>query len=402
MKSTKCKRKRLAFAVTGAVFVLCLAAVLILAAVSAGIAAALPAENAARRFGGESAQMSVFFPADAPYGITSVPSLERQIDEAMTEASLTAPVGARLWLHTYSAETETSVTTERGSVRVAATVCGGDYFMIHDPVFVSGAALTETAAGDGAAVLDERAAFALFGATNVAGSVVFIDGQPYTVAGVTAVPESRFFDGYGETPRIFVLYSSALGRSVQKITAWSAVLPEPIDGFAAELTKELLGGYDTAVTVENSDRFTAESLWELSRTRETLAVREEAIAFPYWENEARVAAYRASVCLTAQIACAVPMALILILWIGMLWKPTERALARGRDTVKDKAETAWERVTIPETRKQKPKKEKKEKPPKVKKEKAAKPKKEKKTKSGKASPESAEIQEEIPHSSPVE
>lgn len=346
MKHTPEKLKRITFAVTGGVFLLCLAAVLILAARTAGIAAALPAENAARRFGGECAQTSVFFPGDASFGITSIPSLERQIDEAMTEASLTAPAGARLWLHAYSGETEAAVTTDRGTVRAAATVCGGDYFMIHSPVFLSGAALTETAAGDGAAVLDERAAFALFGATDVAGSVVFIDGQPYTVAGVTAVPESRFFDGYGKTPRIFVLYSSALGRSVQQITAWSAVLPEPIEGFAAGLTKDLFGGYETAVTVENSARFTPESLWELSRTRETLAVRTEAIAFPYWENEARVAAYRASVCLTAQTVCAVPMAMILLLWIGMLWQPTERALARGRDAVKNKAETAWERITI--------------------------------------------------------
>ncbi len=390
------KLKGITFAVTGALFAACLAAVLILAAVTAGIARALPAENAARRWGEGNAQISVFFPADASYTTGNVPSLTRQIDEAMTEASLTAPVGARLWLHAYSTEITASVSTDRGSVNATATVCGGDYFQIHDPVFVSGTAVTETAAGDGAIVLDERAAFALFGAVNVTGSTVFINEQPYTVAGVTAVPESRFYDGYGEGARIFVLYSSPLGRSVSRISAWSAVLPEPIDGFAANLTEELFAGHDTAVTVENSARFTAASLLQMTKERETLGIRTSAITFPYWENEARVAAYRASVCLTAQIVLAVPMGLILLLWIALLWKPTEKLLARGRDTVKDKAETAWERVTIPETRKQKPKKEKKEKPPKVKKEKAAKPK------SGKASPESAEIQEEIPHSSPVE
>lgn len=355
MKHRSLSRRGLTLTVTGALFALCLAAVLFLSAAAAGIARALPAENAARRWGDGSAQISVFFPADAACSTGSIPSLTRQIDEAMTEASLVAPVSARLWLHAYSTETAAAVSTENGSVNVTATVCGGDYFILHDPVFVSGAAVTETAAGDGAVVLDERAAFALFGATNVTGSHVFIAGQPYTVAGVTAVPESRFYDGYGEGARIFLLYSSPLGRTVSRITAWSAVLPEPIDGFAASLTEELFDGYDTAVFVENSDRFSLSSLWETARVRETLVVRDAAIAFPYWENEARVAQYRASVLLTAQVCIAVPMAAILLLWIALLWKPTENALARGRDTVKEKAENAWEKITIPETRKKKPK-----------------------------------------------
>ena len=56
-------------------------------------------------------------------------------------------------------------------------------------------------------------------------------------------------------------------------------------------------------------------------------MREKAIAFPWWENEARVAAYRASVLLTALACAAVPMGLILLLWIALLWKPTETLLA---------------------------------------------------------------------------
>lgn len=356
MKHRSLSRRRLLLAVTGAIFAVCLAAVLILTAVVAGIARALPAENAASRFGGDFAQMSVFFPADAAYSTGSIPSLTRQIDEAMTEASLTPAAGARLWLHAYSTETPASVMTDYGSANVTATVCGGDFFGIHNPTFLSGAAVTETAAGDGAVVLDERAAFALFGAINVTGSTVFIGQQPYTVAGVTAVPESRFYDGYGDVPRIWVLYTSPLGRSVSQITTWSAVLPEPIDGFAADLTDELFGGHETAVTVENSARFSLPALWELSHNRETLAVRTAAIVFPYWENEARVAQYRASLCLTAQTVLSVPMALSVILWIILLWHPTETLLARGRDAVKDTAETAWERITIPETRKKKTKK----------------------------------------------
>ena len=85
-------------------------------------------------------------------------------------------------------------------------------------------------------------------------------------------------------------------------------------------------------------------------------MRTAAITFPYWENEARVAQYRASACLTAQTVLAVPMLLTVILWIILLWHPTEILLARGRDAVKEKAETAWERITIPETRKKKAKK----------------------------------------------
>lgn len=300
--------------------VLLLAALLIaMAALGARrreIAEALPDQNAAARWGGDAVQMSVFFPADRPYPVSSVPYLARQLDDTMTAASLDAPAGGRLWYHAYSTETETSLSTDRTSLSVLATVYGGDFFRIHPPTLLSGSIPAEGAAGDGSVFLDERAAFALFGAVDVAGSTVFLGGQPYTVCGVTVPQENEFYDGWGEIPRIFVLYTSAFGRGITDARVWEAVLPEPVGGFGRSAAETVFAGYEGFVLVENSARFSLGALRTLSEERETLGVRTSAITYPFWENIARVAEYRASVLLTAQTVLAVPAALLLLAGIA--------------------------------------------------------------------------------------
>ncbi len=326
----------------------------VLEIVRGNIAESLPDQRAAARWGGGSAQVSVFFAADRPYSVSAMQGVARQIDDTLTDASLSPPEGGRLWYHAYSTEREAYIMTDRDGFTATATLIGGDYFFIHEAEMISGAILGTGAAADGAVVLDENAAFRLFGALDVVGSTVTVEDQYYTVAGVCRVPENRFYDGYGDAPRIYLTYSSAAGRNTSSVTAWEAVLPNPTRGFAAGVAADLFGGYEkTAVQVENSARFTIPALWKLMGERKTQGVRTSAITYPWYENVARVAEFTASAYLKAQAILLGCAAVLLLVVIGALWKPTERAITRLSGWTRNKWDDAWEWLTIPEVRKKK-------------------------------------------------
>ena len=351
MKLNLTKRQRIFWIVLFSSIAVALCAILLLEIGRGRVAKSLPDQLAAERWGEDSVQMSVFFAADRPYSVSAIQGVSRQIESALTDASLEAKGQGRLWFHAYSTERETYIETSRATFTVTATLIGGDYFYVHTPDLVSGAPLTDDAAGDGAVFLDETAAFALFGAVDVAGSTVQVDGISYTVAGVFRVPENRFYDGYGKTPRIYLTYSSAFGRNVSDVTVWEAVLPEPVEGFARGTVRKVFDGYkDSAVTVENSARFSIPALWEITLRRDTLGVRTSSITYPWFENVARVAEYKASSYLLWEIVFASVALVGVIVLIGALWHPTERALSRLKTAAGEKRDDLWEYMTIPAVR----------------------------------------------------
>lgn len=351
MKLNLTKRQKLFWSIWGTVLAVLLIALLTLETVRQGIGGALPDQCAADRWGGNSSQMSVFFDADRPYSVSSVQGVSHEINASLEDASLEAAGEGRLWYQAYSTERETYIETERETFTVTATLVGGDYFHIHVPMLVSGAPLGDGAAADGSVFMDEVTAFRLFGAVDVAGSTVKVADVSYTVSGVFRVPENRFYDGYGDTPRIYLTYSSAFGRSVSDVSVWEAVLPEPVEGFAKGLVADIFGGYkDSAVTVENSARFSIPAVWDLILRRDTLGVRTSSVTYPWFENVARVAEYKASSCLIAEAVLLAFVLVAVIVAIGGVWKPAERAIGRMTRAIIEKWNDLWEYMTIPAVR----------------------------------------------------
>ena len=350
---TKPKVIRRAAILSAAALVLLLAAAGLLTAARVRLGRSLTDQRAAERWGGaSSAQLSCFFAAGRGPSFDSLYGVARRIDEALSAASLRAEDGARLWYAAASAETTLYASTTRGSATLQATVFFGDYFYIHQPELVSGGYLAAGGANAGYIFLDENAAWRLFGALDVAGMTVTIADTEYVVCGIGRVPHGTVYDeAYGDAPRAWLLSDSAAGARAETADVYEAVLPDPIDGFAADV---LAGQFSSdAVLVENSARFTLSALWEGISARKTLGVRTSPVTYPWWENRARVAEYRATSYLIASAWLAGAALLLVLVWLVVLYKPFCALLSRAVRAARDGVEEGWRRLTVPKTKKEK-------------------------------------------------
>lgn len=349
MKSSKL---RIALTVSGILLAALLIAAGVLEIVRRETASSLPDQLAAQRWGGESAQLSCFFAEGEGYDVSRILAVEKSVDDALIEASLAAEDGARLWYHVYSTETSLYGAAARGSTGLCVTVFGGEYFYLHQMQLISGSYLAPGGANAGYIFLDENAAWQLFGALNISGMSMTLGGEDYIVCGVGRIPTGTLYDdAYGDTPRAWVLYESKAGKNVREITAYEAVLPDPIDGFAKGILGKIFPADENTVTVENSARFDLLPLFSHLKDRRTLGVRTSAVTYPWWENIARVTEFRCATLLcieTVLLACAL---LLCLIWIGIAWNPAERALKNGAVRLRDAAEEKYNDLTRPKPKK---------------------------------------------------
>ena len=345
----KKNRKRIFALLSAALLVLTLAGTLVLEITRQSAASVLTDQQAAQRWGGESAaQFSCFFAAGRGYSPSRIPSLERALDEALTEASLTAPDGARLWYHAYSTELSLYAAANRDSAVLTVTAFGGDYFLIHQPLLLSGSWLNPGGGNLGYIFLDENAAWKLFGAIDVVGMPVTLGGEEYTVCGVGRIPTGTAYDeAYGDAPRAYILLDSPAALGAGEITSYEIVLPEPIDGFAESMLEKQFAAGDSTVVVENSARFTVKALWEHLQNRCLLGVRTSPVVFPWWENTARVTEYRCASLLLCEIVLLSAALLTVLVWIALLWNPAGRAMKNGLRRFFDAAEDKYNALTRP-------------------------------------------------------
>ena len=341
------KKWRIALAVSAAALVLLTGAALILGGVRRGIAESLPDQLAARRWDGKgSSQISAFFAqgeGDIPGRIYS---LTAAVDQAMQDASLTAPEEGRLWYCAYSTEQNMYARTERDSTTVRVSVIGGEYFLIHQPDLLCGSYLMPGGENAGYVFLDEQAAWKLFGAINVVGMPVTLGDGEYIVCGVGAVPSGTVYDeAYGQTPRAYILFDSPSASSVREISVYEAVLPNPVDGFALDVFEKNFTAGGEYTVVENSRRFTVSALWDYITHMDTLGVRTSPVTYPWWENVAQVAQYRCAALLIAEIVLYALALLLCLTWCGIAWKPTGDAIGRGFRAGREWVEETYNRLT---------------------------------------------------------
>ena len=284
--------------------------------------------DAARRWQAEDSahpytRLSLYFDSTAALDLNDVYLHRMNLTQTLEGNALAAPEGASIFIDAFSGETEFSVTTDRASIRTAATVCGGDFFFFHPLDWIHGGGFSEDDLDVHTVVLDEYAAWQLFGASEVAGMDVTIDGQRFRIAGVCRKPTDPLDAAvWGDTPRIFVNYIGLrMTNGYDRATGYEIILPNPIDGFAHGILKQEFSVTETsanAVLSEESERFTLETLARASADFFMRSVRRDRILPPFWENRIRVtetkaivAAFFGAVCGMTALLCAVGF---VILW----------------------------------------------------------------------------------------
>lgn len=294
------KKRRMA--VPGAVNCVFLIVFAVLAAVFCGIKSRLPSQLAAERWSADSgekySQLSVFYSVASGINLDTVYTMRVNIDKKLKENSVSSEIpGARIWYDGFSALTSLTVMSPREdyTIRVDADVVatGGDYFMLHPLKLLSGYYYSDDDLMQDRVLLDESLAWQLFGSNDIAGMTVIINGRRFYVAGVVEADSdkaSRYV--YGEKPHMYISYNGLKslndGETVP-VTCYEAVIPDPVSGLA----KSIMEGVVTAdksgfKLVENSARYSIKNLLSIAFDGGKRSVTDTELAYPFWENAARI------------------------------------------------------------------------------------------------------------------
>ena len=340
---------------------LCLAAFIVCLSLSVSIKTPLRSQQAATAWAGQSgerfAQLSVFFPESSGFNEEGIFGFRRSLDLNLLTASLESTTDRKLYTDAWSAETEVSLLSERGSATVKAIAVGGDFFLFHPLHLRDGNYLSPDDVMKDRILLDEELAWRLFGATQIAGFDVLINNKPFMIAGVIA-RENDFASTKAYTASL-ISRESDIGSSITStsgaglfmsydalkdmtedetsISTYEIVLPDPITGFALKTLKDSMSEPGIHI-VENSARFSFDNSFALIGSFGERSMRLEAIAYPYWENAARyVEEYLALLLVFAllfilfPVVCAVVYSIIIIRFLIRRGKLTVTRFINKKD-----------------------------------------------------------------------
>lgn len=274
-------------------------AALILGLILIGIgrhrAGGLDAQNMAARWSakGDASQISCFFSRESGVTADSIINFEHALDKALEEASIVSEsenANARLWADAYSATGRVSIQSTRASIDVQAVGIGGDFFLFHPLKLLSGSYFSGNDVMKDYVVLDEDAAWQLFGSNDIAGQIVTIRGIPHIVAGVIEREEGRLAKAAGLDSSVAYVSYETLSRygTNYGLNTYEIVMPNPVSGYAKQYVSEHIGVAENEVEiVENSTRYRMTSLFKLLMQFGTRSMNGKAIIYPYWENIAR-------------------------------------------------------------------------------------------------------------------
>jgi len=306
----------------------------------------LDALTAAERFGGGGevrfAQLACYLPVDQGKTEEEINTFRQTLSAKLVEQSLDAPENGSLTIDAYSASASLTVRSDGGgSATLKAVGVGGDFFFFHPLFLRSGAYIRDGDLMDDLVVLDEETAWRLFGGTELTGLTIYVNDEPFVVAGVISREDDfaskRAYSGDGG---LFLSYS-ALSRLVEEtaITSYELVMPDPISGYAKGVVTDAfpIGNGDV---VENSSRYSLPHLLEVIGGFGERSMRTNGVIYPYWENAARLTEDYAALLLVLSVLFA--LCPLLFALAGAL-RSIRRAYRYVKATVPEKVDAAVEK-----------------------------------------------------------
>lgn len=296
------------------------------------------------------AQISCFFSVNAGITEDRILEFEHSIGPALTDAAVVQESenpGARLWADAYSADGKIMLSSDRSSLEADAIGIGGDFFLFHPLKLLSGSYFSGNDLMQDYCIIDQDAAWQLFGSNNVAGMTVSIGGIPHVITGVVERPEGRLEEAAGlDSTLVYVSYQtlSELGNC-NGINHYEIVMPDPVTGFAENFVREKLGTSEKETEVlENTSRYSFLSRLKLIPAFGTRSMNGRAIIYPYWENIARGYEDILTVVTLFELLFLLYAVVLALVFFGIWWKHKGWTLKDKWLYLKDKAERLVEKL----------------------------------------------------------
>ena len=214
-------------------------------------------------------QITFFYPADKSEGKDEMYFLNlcHTIERAYESSSIASElnINEEGLCFPYAVSNTGTVDIYNGAKKVTATAIGvmGDYALFHPMALTGGAYIGGDELMEDGIVIDENAAWELFGSDDVVGMQVEIGGIPHFVRGVVKKPDDRFSKAAGLDGTVCFTSLNSLGQygTISGSYCFETVLPEPVDGFAMKLLTDTLPDLEKEYkAVDNTARFKAAAL----------------------------------------------------------------------------------------------------------------------------------------------
>jgi len=258
----------------------------------------LPGEQAADRWAGGTgrfARVTAFLPEHGGLTGRQADGLAMAIQGGLVAQGIMPDEPEGLPAHAYSAEGVLSAATrDRGPAQAFATGVGGNFFVFHPVQLISGAYLPVESLNHDLLMIDESLAWDLFGATDVAGLELVIEGRAFRIVGVYRSPNNFASRAADSTlPHMFLYYDTmAELLGPVPITTIMSVLPNPIAGLGEHVFREAMEmgdiGEDGYVLVVNTHRYRLSALWGVIQDFGHRSMYRGGLRLPQWENAARM------------------------------------------------------------------------------------------------------------------
>lgn len=197
-------------------------------------------------------------------------------------------------------------------------ISGANFAAFRHMELLSGNFLMNDAFSTRSIVLDELAAWQLFGAIDIAGFTVKVQDKALTVAGVVRLPDNWQSQlSRADQAHAFIPYATLSELDPKlSITAYEVRLPEPVPGMGLQFLRDALSSAgittDAIELVDHDARLGLVTLLTSWRTVGSRVLRDSAVILPWWENAARAALDLAS--LLSQMAVAALLVLVFSLY----------------------------------------------------------------------------------------
>ncbi len=266
-------------------------------------------------------------------------SIDDMIKEEMEEYTVPQKTPLQeLYSFAYCAQGQVSLSYENKTAeKVKAFGVGGDFFLFHPMNFVAGSFFSGDDLMKDGIVIDEELAWQLFGSTDIIGQCIYIEGIPHYIEGVVKRDTGRIRKAaQQDTSYVYMSYDSLArygtilsgitesvevsedGATAQNggITCIEVVCPNPVKGLAAKICKDSIEIKDEFITViDNTERFSAFSLFSVLKNFFTRSMWSKAIYYPYWENTARGYEDVLALILLVRMICLTVLTVTLVIFV---------------------------------------------------------------------------------------
>ncbi len=283
-------------------------------------------QQAAKRWSQEDdfAQLSCFYPiTDRPTDY-EFQSLYHSIEEALKAASMeTENENAKLFVDAYSVTGALTLSTENAEMEVKAVGVSEQFFYFHPISLLSGSYFDENMLMKDGIILDEEAAFTLYGSNDIIGMPVYIGSDRYYIRGVVAHGNSYLQKKAGLDSSVCYVpieTMETLGMPEGSYT-YEVLMPNPVDGFAKDILITALNDTEGRLEIiENSTRFSPDARKELLLDYPLRSMSSKGILYPYWENVARAVEDIVAALYAVQIVTFLTVGILMLWYLWYRWK----------------------------------------------------------------------------------